>query len=775
MRLNKYFFLVSSLLTVQLSYSQSITGKVSSRKKEPIPFVNLFCPSINTGSSTNLDGEFVLKLRNGKNRVIISCVGYLNDTIDVDLQREEIKRFEIELEEKATLMQTIYVFDSNLSEAERIILRAISSKEDYLKRIQNYEYNAYDKSVLSIKRKDSLSIVGVFETQLKGYYQYPDNFNEVILSKRHNKIYPSMMNNVLTMGSVPNVLKENIKIDELAVVSPLNTHALDYYSFGIKDTIYWNYKRIFLLEFIPKNKSLPLFSGKIGIIDSIYVPVMLNLIGGKNILTSRGKDIEIEEKFIELNDCLWFPNSIFQKYTFNIDFPGYPDIYCNHTWLLSDFKINSPNFFYHFTNNAQSEKLVSELESEKLWNLNQQILLTKEEKLAVHRIDSLTQKLSLFGRIIIGLTKFSIEGGKLPFTSFNDFYHFNRVEGHYAGVGVKLDSILNNTKLTLKLGYGFSDKKIKYSSLIMQQSNPLRLYIKIYDDINYINQFYDYSPIDITYQSWFGKNDYADYYYSKGIAAGIDFKLDENFTVGTLFTKCLDSDAQLNSDWSLLNKDGRYRPIFIIDEGDLTNYSVVFKFDNRKYLDLGFLRFPDYSYDFLNAELKIMRGFYDGIFKNDSYWQLYLNIFGSHNSAGIFNPRYNLLAGTVAGADLIQNRFHLPGLFAYASSTNSFSSIRSDIYSGSEFFCLFFENNFRNILFKAIGFPFLKESKYDFIIFGKYGWINNSEPTSEPNRICETGFSLSNIFTFFRFDFTWHIKPDGKDNFYFTLGSLIPF
>lgn len=763
------------LLSVQANLAQTIFGKVTNAKDEPIPYVNVFCAELNTGTSANLDGEFILKVSSGNWKIVFSNIGFNNDTVYVQLKPKEEKRIIVKLEEKVQEMQTIYVYDSSLSEAERIILRTIATKNEYLEKIKNYEYNAYDKTVISFIKKDSVTIGGIMETQIKGYYQYPDKFNEVILSKKQTKNLLPMTNNFFTMGRIPNVIEEEIRIDELAIISPLNSNALNYYSYKIIDTTYFDNNKVFILEFEPKNKVLPLFSGRIGIIDNAYTPVLLTLKGAKSILTSRSKEIEIEEKFSKLNNEYWLPICVIQKSILNFDFPSFPKFYLNHTWLLSDYKINSSNFDYVFTNNIQTEKLLEESEAEKLWSNNQSILLTKEETKAMAKIDSVIENASWLQKAFWGLYRISFEGfGDLPLTNFNDFYHFNRVEGHYGGIGLQLNTIIPKTELALKSGYGFSDKKTKFNLFINHTLNPFSLKLEFFNDLQKLDPYFNYGTFDLTYQSWVEKNDFSDYYYSKGISAKINYSLDKNFLIGAEFTKRKDTNAKVNTDWSLFNKDDFYRSKRDINEGNITNYSLTLRYDNKKYYDLAIFRLPDYTYDFIDAELKTTTGFYSQK-TEESYWQIHLKIMGIINTSGIINPRYSVLAGYSSGIDLYQNRFHLPGMLAYTSSMNSFTSIKHDDYLGNKYICLFLENNFRNILFKTIGIPFFKEKSYDFILFGKYAWLNDPDSQNNPYQVYEAGFSFSNIFSFFRFDFTWRLSSENETKFFLTLGSVIPF
>lgn len=269
----KKFFVIeilSLLLISQTSFSQVLIGRITNKKKEPLPFANIYCRDINIGTTSNLNGEFIFKLPKGERKIIISYIGYKSDTVSVKLAQDEKIKIEIVLKETVKEMPTIYVFDSKYNEAERIILNVILGKYDYLDKIKNYHYIAYDKTILSMNVKDTVRIGGILESQSKAFFESPDKFNQIILSKRQTKNFSPVITNFFTMGKIPNLLDEEISLDELSIISPLNSKTFDYYSFVMKDTSYYNGQRIFVLAFEPKNKIIPLFTGEIGIIDEIF-------------------------------------------------------------------------------------------------------------------------------------------------------------------------------------------------------------------------------------------------------------------------------------------------------------------------------------------------------------------------------------------------------------------------------------------------------------------------------------------------------------------------
>ncbi len=64
-----------------------------------------------------------------------------------------------------------------------------------------------------------------------------------------------------------------------------------------------------------------------------------------------------------------------------------------------------------------------------------------------------------------------------------------------------------------------------------------------FSDLQKLDPFFNYSIFDLTFQSWMEKNDFSDYYYSKGIFTEINYILDKNFMIEASFTKHNDTSA----------------------------------------------------------------------------------------------------------------------------------------------------------------------------------------------------------------------------------------
>jgi hypothetical protein len=751
------------------SYSQILKGFVYDENKSPLVGVNIFLLNSNIGTTSNLDGHFLIKLNSGYNQIIFSYIGFVSDTLKLFLGNNGTISQNVILKQSFIQMPEVIVKASVLNEAERIIKKVIDNKNNYLNKLKKYSYDAYTKTVLLVPTADSVRFGGITQTLSKGYFENPDKFQEVILSKIQTKNITEA-HNIFSIGKVPNILDEYLKFDDEKIISPLNINALNYYYYKIIDTTYISNVRIFNIEFYPQNRNLHLFSGKLSILDKKLVPIKVELFGKENVLTKIRKNIEVKQQFREYENEFWLPTEVIYNSTIDLGIPSIPPIYFNQLSLISDYNINDATDSHIFDKYLLKQNTVPESDSDSLWQSKQLLPLTTREQKEFLRIDSVISNAGIFTKLAIGFTQSLTSLNSLPFTNFNDFYHYNRVEGNYLGLGVDSKKILAPFIVNTKIGYGLSDEKIKYYFSLKYQFNSVFIpFFEIYERQMIVDKFYNYHLFDITYQSLFYKNDYNDYYYSKGITIGMENYLDDYFKTTLSFTQETQNNASVNSNYSFFHKDKKFRDAFVIQSGEINSVCLSINYDNQNYYDYGFVKVPDFSDDF--TKIRVDYTYSSNLLKSDySFHQLHL-IFNKYQKINsLLNFNVNIKSGILLNDKINQYKFHIPGNYGTFGNSTLFRTIFSDDFIGSNYLVIFFENNSKNTLFNFLSVPFLKQSKYDFLCFYNWGMINN-EPINKMIYYSEIGFGISNILSFFRFDFTIQLSQQKTNNFSFSINS----
>lgn len=85
----KYIFLLISLFTFNFLQAQ-VTGVVKDAAGEPIPGANVFWMNTTNGVTTNEDGNFSIHKPARSHMLVVSFIGFENDTIHVDKGNQQL-------------------------------------------------------------------------------------------------------------------------------------------------------------------------------------------------------------------------------------------------------------------------------------------------------------------------------------------------------------------------------------------------------------------------------------------------------------------------------------------------------------------------------------------------------------------------------------------------------------------------------------------------------------------------------------------------------------
>ncbi|MEJ2054924.1 MAG: DUF5686 family protein, partial [Calditrichaceae bacterium] len=539
----------------------------------------------------------------------------------------------------------------------------------------------------------------------------------------------------------------------------------------------------FNMNFNPKQAGAPLFSGKMSIIDRDFAVIRCELNGNDRVVTKIRKNIRISQKFRQYESKFWFPTEMIMHSNVDLDIPGIPVLYWTQHGLISNYRINEENFKHHFDMNILSYKLLSKTERDKLWRNMQAIPLNEDEEKALAHIDSVVNNAGFVKKSALTLIK---NFDNILITAFYDFYHFNRVEGNYFGVGFDSKRKFDNHRLRLNVGYGTEDERFKFRYWLENKFYNDRLFLRTqaYKKLAFLDQFYQYNWSDITWQTLISKNDYADYFYDKGFKVAVEYKLFRHFKIGAGFTLNDQHTAPNRIAWHPFIKNKSYRPSVQINDGTVKAVELTLVSDNLKYFDYGWLQTPDLSQDFFDINFSFLYSSEKYLKSDYSFSRYHLFI----NSLKQFPPYihfYTRLSGGYLTIDKpVQYYFHLAGAYGSFGNPILFRTITADKFMGDRYLVLSLENNFKNTIYSMLHIPFLKNSKLEFLVFSNLGWIHNTyippNPISPYNNIqikndplTEVGCSIGNIFTFFRVDFTWRTNYKTGDDFAVNLTSRI--
>ena len=514
----------------------SVSGKVTDKNSnEPLAFANIRVLNSSIGTTSNRNGDYELKLRRGNYRLAVTFIGYISDTISINVDKNS-KNINLQLEAtKVTLAEIVIRPGEN--PAIPIIRKAILRKDERNRKLKSYEFEAYTKGIVKtqedISSKDNsvslgvgindtipLKITGILENQSKGYFKKPDSYKEIIIARKQSANFPSSVN-MLTGGRlIQNFYENNVSFFGRLLPGPLADNAINYYYFNLEKQIRMDNRIVYQIFMTPDNNSDPGFTGRIFITDSTYDLIKVELQLNRSANTGGLFDtISIYQQFAGYQDNIFMPADY--RLVLGSNLLGLAKIGFELNTILYDYKIN-PDINDDFFNKAIITVVPdADKKDTTFWGGIQNIPNTAEEQLAYKRIDSLESVPRKF------LDNFSILSSRIDL--MNNFsvsaplgmYHFNRVEGHALDFGIFLVNALEERlNSSLNLSYGFSDKKFKKSISAQYLAGDYRSTKFNFDAFDrtaiQFGNTDDYNDLTSTVLALFSKYEYRDYFYTKG-------------------------------------------------------------------------------------------------------------------------------------------------------------------------------------------------------------------------------------------------------------------
>jgi hypothetical protein len=316
MRLLPLFIL---LFVVQAAFTQSIKGRLTDSANKPVPFAAIYDESTYSGTTSNTDGFYELRLMPGKHSIIYKSLGYYVERRTVTLSSQPVT-INIQLSDQAYELKDVVVTPGKEDPAYAIMRKVIGKAPYHLHLVKEYTSDVYLRGSIYIinmpkfisnkievngkkgviKTGDSYLVESVNKIDFKA----PDVYNQTVKSFRSN--FPGT-NDVSPMPIIKGSLY-NSKVDE--AISPLAPNAFGYYKYRYEGYSREGSNVIFKIKVTAKNNSQFLMNGYLYIIDQLWclhsADLSLNMFYGK---------MNYKEIFSPVKEDAWLPIS----FTFNVN------------------------------------------------------------------------------------------------------------------------------------------------------------------------------------------------------------------------------------------------------------------------------------------------------------------------------------------------------------------------------------------------------------------------------------------------------------------------
>lgn len=777
----KLFWVTVIHLVISLSITQAgiLKGNLIDKKTgEPVPLVTIRVEGTGQSMLANEDGEYRVRLDPGFYNIKFSHVAYYTQVVPATVTDSTIV-LDIELKSSLIEIPGTTVYNRAYEPGQEIIIKAIANKANLLRKIKNYQFDAYTRLVVKKKiEEDSLIYFLLTETQLAGYWEQPNNYKEILLARKQSQNLKAE-NNMVTVGEIFNFNANRLDFGSQQVVSPTATDALDFYNYYLLDTLFYDTLRVFELEIEPKSPANALFAGTILIADSSFAVMGVDVTFNEGFDAPYFSDLKYEQKFAHFDNDIWLPIKIGYSGGIRVHSPLIPDLDFKYQASLHKFTLNEgihDSVFNDFV--LEVAEQVDDYDSAQ-WFKGQIIPLTDEEQQGYKYIDSIENIPPSIPKRIIGLPL-----GIMAFASTKyNFSHFSRVEGPYLGVGFNFDKI-SGTSLFVKSGYSFDNEfwQNRYNlSYLLYSPVDFKINIGYHNEMTHRPVMISSKNYNPTFTALTRKTDPYDYYKEEGYNIGLSFRPVKKIKLGIDYLDVKQESVEKVSDYSFLfSKDREHRPNPNIVNGKLRTITCSFNYDSSplwknkgKVEKTGAL--PQFI---INAEVEsAWPKFVDNDFK---YHRVYSQLITRFRFLNLGISQLKINAGYSDRALPPQRYFTIDYGDMNFKGIVDFKTQGENNFIGDRALSIYYRHNFGGKLFQRLRIPLIKNTPISLFIYGGSFWTNFGDeaiqlPVSDHQTAktpyTEIGFGIGRIPPIFlRTYFTWQLSDYETNKFTLKIG-----
>ena len=578
------------------------------------------------------------------------------------------------------------------------------------------------------------------------------------MSRRQTANVPAE-GNLVSVGEIANFNKSRVELDPYSIVSPVASDALDHYNYYLLDTLYYDSMRVFHLEIEPQNPRDPLFVGTVDIADSTYdvVAVDVSLSEGCQFPMIENPKYTMHCAYME--GGYWLPVEI--KFSADVEFDVPLPLIPRRLGVLQqaamhDYQVNAGQPKGTFDEYIiEVDEKADEYDSS-AWFGAQTMALTDQEQGAYRYIDSVDHLPPSAGDIAImgGAVALYVLGGGAV-----DFFHFNRAEGAYLGVG--LDPYLrnSNTDVRLKAGYAW-DRKIAEWQVGFTKHFSRRSGFDIgFDYLRQVRKrptIFSTPTTDATAFAIWSQYDPFDYHLEEGFEAFVGTRLLDYTRLQLKYSNIEYKSLGVNTDFAIAGVDSlRSNPP--VKDGTLRSLTASFTWDSRRLLRIKRrdVQVDELPFTVFTAEVEYASPeFIDNDFDFRRY---YLSLTHKMRLFGLGSSTFRIMAGSADG-DLPPQKYHIVDYGDFlVYDANIVKTLAEKNFGGDRLLSVNWVHRFRNRLWVESGIPVIEDIPLWLNLHGSAFWteFRNLRPEEiEPGLMVaekpyiEAGFGLGNLTPF---------------------------
>lgn len=497
--LQRYIILSLLLFATLISQAQTrISGQVTDAATgEALPFVGIYVKNTSLGTSTDVDGNFNIRLASTPDSLTAAFVGYLPLTLPVK-KGVAVQTLDFKLNTNAQQLQEVVIRPGE-NPAWPIMRRVMENKNANDKRKLNaYQYEAYTKmqfDVDNVGQQKGKGVVGKAITSLvdSQMYQAGEDGKKVLpffISEALSDVYfnrdPKRSKEIIKASKVTGIgLQDGALVSQVIgssfqdynfyqnwvsvlqknFISPIADGWKGYYAYELEDSTYIGNDWCYELSFKQKRPQDLAFNGRMWITAEGYALRKIEARVSKSANINFVERIGLTQELQQVGEKAWVPSETEVRIKIVGLTPKRPGILAKVYTSYKDVTVNQPQDNVFFDKpvellagaGKQAESFWEERRHDTLSVADQQVYATINALKETPKIKRFTNIATILGTGYKSFGKVSL--GPWPYT-----YAYNDVEGHRFQVGGKTNINFSN-KLELRgyAAYGTEDDKYKYS------------------------------------------------------------------------------------------------------------------------------------------------------------------------------------------------------------------------------------------------------------------------------------------------------------------------
>jgi hypothetical protein len=762
---------------------------------DTLPFVNVMFIDSKIGTTTDIEGKYVLESYYATDSILISFVGYKRFTAKV--QKDKEQRLDVKLVSSTTELVEFVVKPSDENPAHPIIRNVVKNKEiNNREKLDYFEYEVYNKIELDIN-----NLTEEF-TDSKAFKKFDfifDNIDTVSSSKKFLPIFITESLSDFYYQKKPKTEKEFIKATKVSgienesvaqftgdmyqkvniydnflpvfgknFVSPISDRGFGYYRYYLIDSMYIDKYWCYEIQFTPKRKGELTVEGTMWINDTTYAIKKVEGTIAKDANINFVNELVVTQTFEQVENEVW----MLVKDELLVDFEvaeKQMGFYGRKLTSYSNFAINKPkeeSFYSGIENIILAED--AQDKSNEFWLEHRHDPLTKSQQGIYTMVDTLGSVpiVKTYVDVIQTIASGYYVWGKVELGPYSSIWSYNVVEGNRFRFGMRTSNDFSKMiEFSGYAAYGLRDKQIKYGAAtrFFITKKPRRMVHLVYKN--------DVEQVGISSNSF-------------NSSSAVSF-LRRNPLDKLIFNE--EYRGSFTREWFqgfssvILLRNAQFRPIGVTTFNRINSDQTISALNRLSVSEVGFFTRFAYNEEFLAGE-------FDRISLGTKYPTLSVNYtYGIPNVLGseyeyhkvVFNfqhkipmgilgtMRYNFEVGKVFGSAPYPLLEVHNGNETWGYSESAFNMMNILEFVSDEYISFKVRQHFDGLFLNK--FPLIRKLKWREVVTltGVYGRLSDANralmvlpsftSTLQAKPYLELAAGIENIFKFLRFDVLWRM------------------